>query len=66
MPETRTDCPTDDFSLGKPNGKCWGDGHYLCDQCMYFEPKFVGPEGKKLRDEIISMQGQLRVFTAKN
>lgn len=36
------DCPTDDFTNGEPNGKCWGDGHYMCNDCKHFRPDFKG------------------------
>lgn len=34
------DCPSKDFEQGAPNGNCWGDGHYLCQQCKHYRKDF--------------------------
>lgn len=31
------DCPSKDYELGKPNGECISDGHYLCSGCIHFK-----------------------------
>lgn len=33
-------CPTNDYKQGKPQGKCWGDGHYLCQSCKWYRADF--------------------------
>ncbi len=34
------DCPTQSYESGEPNGKCWGDGHYLCKKCKHYREDF--------------------------
>lgn len=48
-------CPSNDYTPGKPAGKCWGDGHYLCEGCANYEPRFVG--NPELRERVINPQG---------
>ncbi len=33
-------CPTDEFESGKPQEKCWGDGHYECKNCKNYREDF--------------------------
>ena len=35
------DCPSNDFKEGKPQGKCWGCGHYLCRECLHYREDFL-------------------------
>lgn len=28
------DCSSKDYEVGKPNGRCEGDGHYMCKGCI--------------------------------
>ena len=51
------ECPSDEFSYGKPNGTCWGDGHYMCEKCQWFRSDFVGEQGINKRSELLSLQG---------
>lgn len=34
------ECPSNDFTPGTPNGKCWGDGHYECKNCIHYRDDF--------------------------
>jgi hypothetical protein len=34
------DCPSCDFEQGEPSGKCWGDGHYQCNNCIHYREDF--------------------------
>ena len=56
-------CPTDDYKNGDPNGKCWGDGHYMCNNCKHFRPDFKG-DGWKKRDNLLQGQGGIQILTA--
>lgn len=58
--EKHPNCPSDDFSHGEPNGKCWGDGHYLCNGCKYFRADFKG-DGWEKRDALIAAQIGMRI-----
>jgi len=40
MRTTEEPCPTDDFEIGDPKGKCWGDGHYACKECKHYREDF--------------------------
>lgn len=51
------ECPSSEFSYGKPKGTCWGDGHYMCENCKNFRKDFIGEIGIQKRSEILSMQG---------
>lgn len=53
------DCPTNDFSLGKPNGKCWGDNHYECKNCSHFRADFNENETK--RETFLDLQKYLQI-----
>ncbi|MEK6828772.1 MAG: hypothetical protein AABY15_01510 [Nanoarchaeota archaeon] len=57
------DCPSDDFEKGTPAGKCWGDGHYMCDGCKHFRSDFVGAEGVEKRDNILRGQSMVNIYT---
>jgi hypothetical protein len=34
------ECPSESYDPGEPNGKCWGDGHYLCKNCIHYREDF--------------------------
>lgn len=51
------ECPSDDFKEGKPSGECWGDGHYMCEQCKHFRVDFTGESGIQKRHELYQIQG---------
>jgi hypothetical protein len=55
-------CPSDDFESGEPKGKCWGDGHYMCNECKHLRPDFKG-DGWKKRDAILAGQGGIQIST---
>ena len=57
-------CPTNEFSDGIPQGKCWGNGHYMCNQCKHFRQDFVG-DGYIKRDELLQGQGYIQILTLK-
>ena len=38
--EVIAECPTNDFTEGQPQGKCWGDGHYRCNDCKHYREDF--------------------------
>jgi hypothetical protein len=57
------DCPTKSYSPGKPNGKCWSNGHYLCDECKHLNPIFLN---KQNLDNALNAQGWIQIFTLKN
>jgi len=40
LPVMRSSCPSNDFTEGEPSGKCWGDGHYLCQSCKWYRADF--------------------------
>lgn len=48
------DCPTQDYSPGEPNGKCWSDGHYECNGCQHLLPEFKN--NWRLRSDVIEAQ----------
>ncbi len=48
-------CPTSDFSNGEPNGKCWGDGHYRCQNCRNYREDF-----KRLGQAFIDFAHQIQ------
>lgn len=41
MTREEIECPSDDFTPGKPAGKCWGDGHYQCKGCIHYREDFA-------------------------
>lgn len=56
-------CPTNDYKQGKPQGKCWGDGHYECKNCEHYREDF-----KRLGQDYIDFahqrQGEVHLVTA--
>lgn len=40
MTQESEQCPTNDFQEGESNGKCWGDGHYRCKECVHYRKDF--------------------------
>ena len=34
-------CPSNDFKSGNPQGKCWGCGHYICKECVFYREDFL-------------------------
>lgn len=48
------DCPTEEFTEGQPSGKCWGDGHYKCGDCVLFRADFKNDHTK--RDRLLAAQ----------
>lgn len=34
------ECPTNDFESGVANGTCWGDGHFMCTECIHYREDF--------------------------
>jgi hypothetical protein len=50
-------CPTNDFVEGKPIGKCWGDGHYMCNYCKHLRSDFKF--NNKKRELLTQGQGGL-------
>ncbi len=60
------ECPSSDFEKGTPQGKCWGDGHYMCDNCKHLRQDFVGAEGAEKRDYLIRSQGQIKITRLKD
>lgn len=55
-------CPTNDFMRGNPKGKCWGDGHYKCKECMHYRADFK-IHGQKLIDYVHQRQGGIQFIT---
>jgi hypothetical protein len=53
------ECPTDEYEIGSPNGKCWGDGHYFCDLCAHFRNDFKADAS--LRDKLLQGQGVITI-----
>lgn len=37
--DAENDCPSEDYAIGKPNGECETDGHYLCEGCIHYDGK---------------------------
>jgi hypothetical protein len=56
------DCPSNDFKQGEPQGKCWGNGHYQCKECIYYRKDFK-EHGQKLIDYLHEIQGQIQITT---
>lgn len=54
-------CPTNDFTLGEPKGKCWGDGHYLCKSCENFRADFK-TNGQNYIDSVHNLQDELQII----
>lgn len=52
------DCPTTDYVVGEAQGKCWGDGHYLCNHCVFFRADFK--KNIDLRDKLLAEQGGIK------
>jgi hypothetical protein len=40
MERDKPECPSSDFEPGKASGKCWGDGHYQCPDCVHYREDF--------------------------
>lgn len=40
MKKNQDECPSNDFEQGEPNGKCFGDGHYRCKECIHYRADF--------------------------
>lgn len=55
------DCPTEDFTEGTPEGKCWGDGHYKCDNCIFFRADFKADS--TLREKLLAAQSFIRIYS---
>ena len=47
------ECPSNDFDIGEPHGKCWGDGHYECKNCINYREDF-----KRLGQDFIDFAHQ--------
>ena len=58
---TEEDCPTNNYSPGEPAGKCWGDGHYECTNCVFFRNDFKIDSSKK--DVLLSGQASIQVLS---
>lgn len=58
------ECPTVDFMEGHSSGKCWGDGHYKCDDCVLFRADFKADQTK--RDKLLTAQGFVRIYALNN
>lgn len=56
------DCPTNDFKVGKPTGKCWSNGHYLCQNCVNLDPKF---KDRQYFDKVLEAQGGIQFLVLK-
>lgn len=56
------DCPTNDFEMGEAQGKCWGDGHYLCTVCRHFRADFKANPNKR---EAILAAPNIRLYILK-
>jgi len=48
-------CPTNDYKQGRPQGKCWGDGHYECKNCEHYREDF-----KRLGQDYIDFAHQIQ------
>lgn len=59
------ECPTNDYHLGEPNGKCWGDGHYLCKKCLNYKLDFKNL-GQPYIDYMHSRQGEIQFSEIKS
>lgn len=64
MKRIDSECPTLDFKPGEPQGKCWGDGHYMCKNCKNYREDF-----KRLGQDYIdfahNIQGQIEISSIK-
>jgi len=56
-------CPTNDFKVGKPEGKCWSNGNYHCNECKWLNPFFLD---KEVLNNALSSQGGIRITTFNN
>jgi len=50
-------CPTNDYIQGKPNGSCWGDGHFQCKNCIHYREDF-----KRLGQDYIDFAHEQQSF----
>jgi hypothetical protein len=53
-------CPSNDYKQGEPQGKCWGDGHYRCQSCIFYRADFK-KYGQELIDYMHQIQGQIQI-----
>jgi len=60
-----SDCPSNDFKQGEPQGNCWGNGHYQCRECHYYRKDFK-IHGQKLIDFAHQIQGGIQILVMKN
>jgi hypothetical protein len=58
----KDDCPTNDFTPGSPNGKCWSDGHYMCKKCVHYREDF-NRLGQDYIDFVYSLQSGIQIST---
>jgi hypothetical protein len=54
-------CPSNDYIEGQPQGKCWGDGHYGCKNCIHYREDF-----KRLGQDFIDFVHTKNFITFKN
>lgn len=47
-------CPTNDYKIGMPNGKCYSNGHYKCNNCIHLNPRFLN---KQYLNDVLTGQG---------
>ena len=55
-------CPSNDYKKGEPQGKCWGNGHYMCPTCIHYRHDFK-LYGQEYIDWAYMRQGELHVVT---
>ena len=58
------DCPSEDFEEGSASGKCWSDGHYKCNDCVFFRADFKADPTK--REKLLAAQNFVRIYTLNN
>jgi hypothetical protein len=54
-------CPSNDFKVGQSQGKCWGDGHYRCKECLHYRADFK-EFGQALIDYAHQIQGEIQII----
>jgi len=58
------ECPTKEYTPGEPSGKCWGNGHYQCNNCICYRKDFH-KNGQEYIDFAHNLQGGIQFHTLK-
>lgn len=56
-------CPTNDYTVGEPQGSCCGDGHYECNNCKHYREDFKRL-GQDYIDFVHQQQGAIHLVSS--